>query len=273
MGKTNKKLTLDEVVQIADSLGYEVLDDEYINIKTLMNFKCKKCENIRKTSFDNLKRKVKCSNCNKKIPIKSSNKGRFLWTEENIKQWIRDNSNVKIISMEYNGVHSWLILECLDCGKQFKRKFENFKVNPTCQKCRDNPRRFSYEQIKYYIEIESGSECKLLETDESYREKWIAQPKMALCKIKFKCHCGNEFEQSFNGFKSGGKQECNECSLGRMERGRSYEEIKHFIEIESNSGLTLLSTEYKDNHTPLYLRCSCGNEFSRCFCRDKGDTI
>lgn len=162
-------------------------------------------------------------------------------------------------------------LKCKNCGELKDIKYKFFIYKPTrCLNCTSNANKLTYEQIKKYIEVESNSGCKLLETKESYKKKTKIQPQMSLCKIKFKCHCGNEFEQSFNSFKSVGKQECNECSLGRMKRGRSYEEIKHFIEIESNSGLILLSNDYKDNHTPLRLRCSCGNEFYRAFSEIKG---
>ena len=42
---------------------------------------------------------------------------------------------------------------------------------------------------------------------------------------------------------------------------KTIEEIRNYIEIESNSGCVLLSNEYKDNRTKLTIKCSCGNEF------------
>lgn len=177
----------------------------------------------------------------------------------------------ELLNESFSSVKEIAHLKCRLCGELKDIKYQYYIYKPTrCKNCTDSPKKYTYEQIKNYVEVESNSGCILLETEESYKEKTRLQPKMALCKIKFKCHCGNEFQQSFNGFKSGEKQECNECSLGRMERGRNYDEVKYFIEVESNSGLTLLSTEYKDNHTPLYLRCSCGNEFYRCFAEIKG---
>jgi hypothetical protein len=189
---------------------------------------------------------------------------------ENIKD-IALKQGFELLNDTFKSVKEIAHLKCVNCGAVKYIKYENFIYTPTrCKECTSNPRKLTYKQIKEYIEIKSNSGCKLLETEESYKEKTKLQPKMALCKIRFRCLCGNEFEQSFNTFKSGGKQECNECSFGRMERGRSYNEIKHFIEVESNSRLTLLSTEYKDNHKPLHLRCFCGTEFYRAFSEIKG---
>ena len=266
------KYTLETVKEISNELGYEVLDKEYVNARTTMHFKCTHCGGLRNTTFDNLQRKNRCKNCDRKISNKPFNeKGRLLWSKENIQNWIQDNSNLKIIDIEGEGCHAWLNLQCPECEHIFIRKFENFKVNPTCPKCRDNPRRFTYKQIKNYIEIESNSGCKLLETEESYKQKWLKQPKMALCKIKIQCHCGEEFEESFNTFISGiKKQECNVCSIGKKNQGYTYDDVRNYIEVESNSGCKLLSTEYISYHNNLHIQCHCGSDFYRSLAVFKG---
>lgn len=45
----------------------------------------------------------------------------------------------------------------------------------------------------------------------------------------------------------------------------TYKSVKHFIEVESNSGCKLLSTEYVNNKTKLYIQCHCGNRFYKNF--------
>lgn len=42
----------------------------------------------------------------------------------------------------------------------------------------------------------------------------------------------------------------------------TYEHVKNYIEIESESECKLLSEEYKGNKSPLDLMCSCGNKFT-----------
>jgi hypothetical protein len=51
-----------------------------------------------------------------------------------------------------------------------------------------------------------------------------------------------------------------------------YEEVKSFIEIESNSGCKLLTTreKYKTTKENLLIKCKCGNEFEVSFMRFKG---
>ena len=43
----------------------------------------------------------------------------------------------------------------------------------------------------------------------------------------------------------------------------TYEQVKAYIEVESNSGCKLLSKEYKHYHSKLHIECSCGNDFYR----------
>ena len=73
----SKKSTLEDVISIADKLGYEVLDKEYINTITEMGFKCKGCGIIRHTSFNNLKHRYDCENC-RNIKLRTLELERYL---------------------------------------------------------------------------------------------------------------------------------------------------------------------------------------------------
>lgn len=46
-----------------------------------------------------------------------------------------------------------------------------------------------------------------------------------------------------------------------MARKLTYKEVKHFIEVKSDSGCKLLSEEYIGSRSNLKLQCECGNEF------------
>ena len=157
-------------------------------------------------------------------------------------------------------------LKCLKCGEIKEIKYSALQQGKArCKNCGINPRRFTYEQIKRFVEIESNSDCRLNETEESYLAKCKENPKMALCKLSFICSCGGEFMASFNTFKSSNKRCCNKCSYEVTGRNisYSYEDVKHYIEVESESQCKLLSGEYKDYHTALHIQCSCGNDFYR----------
>ncbi|NCI19896.1 hypothetical protein EJM73_08280 [Clostridium botulinum] len=267
MGKKNKKYTIEEVKDFTKNKGYEVLDKKYVNIKTKMEFKCIKCGHIIIKSFDNFKNnKNNCPNCKLKKSNKLNKpKSQIIYTPEKIKKFVEENNIELIKILKGTGVYSQVLLKCKKCNHEFIRMFYVFKDKPSCPKCRVNPRRTKYEDIKKFVEIDSKSGCKFLETKESYKKKCLKEPKMALCKLKFQCKCGNEFEISFNTFKSGDKRKCNECSYKATGVGRryTYEEVKKYIEVESDSGCKLLSKTYEDNHKPLHLKCSCGNDFYR----------
>jgi len=112
-------------------------------------------------------------------------------------------------------------------------------------------RGFSYKEVKHFIEVESQSGCELI-------SKWYVKNSHPL---KIKCKCGSEFEVSLMAFKIGQRQ-CKKCN---GYNDWDYESVKKFIEIESESGCELLSTEYIKNTAKLILKCKCNNEFSLSF--------
>lgn len=58
------------------------------------------------------------------------------------------------------------------------------------------------------------------------------------------------------------KVKCSHCSGNAK---FSIEDMKHFIESESNSECKLLSSEVKNTQSKLDLKCQCGNEFTTTF--------
>ena len=170
-----------------------------------------------------------------------------------------------LLNDSFENINEIAHLKCRNCGELKDIKYKFFIYKPTrCLICTDNPNRYTYEKIKNYIEIESKSGCKLLETEDTYKEKTLLQPQMSLCKIKIQCHCGEEFEESFNSFNSGNKkQECNLCTIGRKLSSYTYNDVKNYIEIESKSGCKLLSTEYTGYHDNLHIQCTCGDDYFR----------
>jgi len=197
------------------------------------------------------------------------------YTIEMVKTYLEDY-NIDLMSTLWDkGVNSVVRLKCNDCNHEFEIKFCNFKYNPTCPKCRLNPKRTTYDEIKQFVEVESESGCKFLETEITYREKWILEPRMALCKLNFECKCGNPFKVDFNTFKGGNKRRCNKCTFDETGMGMryTYEDIKRYIEAESGSNCKLLSKTYEGNHKALHLECSCGNDFYRALAEFKGESL
>lgn len=119
--------------------------------------------------------------------------------------------------------------------------------------------RITYEYIKRFIEIESGSNGELLTKESDYTK--VAD------KIEIKCSCGEIFETSFVKFEKRNKRQCNRCSSDKLssERRLDYSYVKNFIDYESKSGCKLLSTNYKNTDDKLKIQCKCGNEFEANF--------
>lgn len=79
------------------------------------------------------------------------------------------------------------------------------------------------------------------------------------------CSCGNNFQKSWRDMRRTDNLCCKEC-LGKIQSERmafTYDEVKNYIEVDSNSGCKLLSEKYINAHQKLKLKCKCGNIFWR----------
>lgn len=91
-------------------------------------------------------------------------------------------------------------------------------------------RRWIYEEVKHYIEVESGSDCKLLSKEYINYDT----------KMGFKCKCGNEFEISYDKFLHQNKRQCNECGSKS-----SYKNRTKTTEQFKNEVYKLVGNEYR----------------------------
>jgi very-short-patch-repair endonuclease len=173
---------------------------------------------------------------------------------DEVKAFVKSNSDCELISGHYEGMHSPLKFRC-KCGNEFTASFSNFKFQNKrqCNECgrainNQGQHRLTIEFIKSYVE--QNSNCKLLSTE--YKNSRI--------KLKFECHCGNEFETTFGNFKNGKKQ-CNKCGhiINISKQRLTLEEIKYKVELISDC--KLLSKNYKNNQQKLKFQCGCGNIF------------
>jgi hypothetical protein len=118
-------------------------------------------------------------------------------------------------------------------------------------------RRLTYEEVKHFVEVKSGSGCKLL-SEEYFNSD---------SKMIFRCRCNNIFETTFDKFKSRNKRQCNKCARKKISKSQKlkYEEVKNFIEVESESGCKLISKTYSNANEKLLIQCACGNLFKTKF--------
>lgn len=176
---------------------------------------------------------------------------------------IESNSGCKLLSTNYNNVNEILKVKC-KCGNLFGVSLNKFKSynQQSCFKCNIiqsniNSAIKKYEQYKYYIE--SNSNCKMITSLDTLLHD-VENTNIAPSKYEFKIQCSecsNVFKTTMSRFKERNKTKCYDCSI--KDRSKSYEEVKQFIEEESNC--ILLSNEYIDCSTKLDLRCWCGKKF------------
>jgi len=227
----------------------KLLSNEYINYDTKLKLLCS-CGEEFYISFDKFKQgKHACNNCSNKL---SHDKQRFTYKE--IKEYIENNSECKVLSKEYKGAHDDLKLQC-NCGDTFYRSLNNFKSSKhnLCPKCTQeiitNYHRLDYKEVKNYIE---SFGCKLI--SETYVNNQMP--------LEIQCECGELFKRSLDVFKRNDSCHCEKCSniISSNKRRYGYEYIYNFIK---ETGCELL-TEYKENITldeKLKIKCHCGNIF------------
>lgn len=118
-------------------------------------------------------------------------------------------------------------------------------------------KKWTYEKIKYFVEVESNSSCELLSTNcEGLKDS-----------IDLRCKCGNPFTTKFKYFHSevNKKRQCDEC--GKMalinDKLLNILEIKDYV--DNNSLCTLITKEYNKSLQLLEFKCQCGTHFTRTF--------
>lgn len=199
-----KRYTIEDVKRfVEDNSDCKLLTDEYKNFETKMVFRCS-CGNLFETTFEKfkLRNKRQCNKCGRKKNTQKLN-------IEDVKRFIEieSNSGCKLISDIYVSAHQKLEIIC-KCGRLFSTSFNHFKsdVVRQCKICSEETRamkrRLNYDEIKYFIEVESGSGCKLL--SKTYKN--------SKTKIRIRCKCGNEFTTLFSIFRDYDKRECHVCS-------------------------------------------------------------
>jgi hypothetical protein len=109
--------------------------------------------------------------------------------------------------------------------------------------------RYSLEDIKRFVEIESDSGCLLTSTEKTDRGH---------IRVYLVCECGEPFVTDFYLFKTKGKRQCVHCNG----YSNSIEKIRKVAE---EKGCSVLSQTYVNNKTKMEFLCKCGESFTTTF--------
>jgi len=141
MGKT-VKLTYEFVRNFFEEQGCEMLDTEYKNARTHINYRCT-CGNVSKIIFDSFRRGHRCSKC---ASVKNRKKQTFSY------QYVFDcfkDRGCELLEDAYINAQTKMRYRC-SCGRINSVKFNNFQQGKGCWECGIKKRsgKNHYEWIK-----------------------------------------------------------------------------------------------------------------------------
>lgn len=187
------KHNIESVKQYFKDNGCTLLEHEYINCNTKMNYICS-CGNESEIRWNDFQKGCRCYFCRNK-KIKDSKKLDFNFVYNYFKE-----HGCELLETEYINNHTKMKYRC-KCGNISKIIFASFKKSKKCRECGmkklSEPRIYNYEYVYNYFKKQG---CELLEKD--YRSSKI--------KINYICSCGNPWKTSFEKFLRG--RRCIECA-------------------------------------------------------------
>lgn len=193
---SSQRLKLEDVRALAESKGFLLLDDFYINSKTKMNLKCEKGHVFQK-SVDNLRKKCGCPKC----------QGLAKPMIEEIQEFM-SQFQYTLLSEVYTNRSTKMSILCNN-EHQYLASWSQFKRGQRCPYCSGNKKYELYE-VKAYIE---KNNYKLIST----------LYKGAHAKLEMICPNGHEYSCSFHNFLSG--KRCSQC----VKISKGEEEIKRIL--------------------------------------------
>jgi hypothetical protein len=170
---------------------------------------------------------------------------------------VETGNGCKYISGDYENNTSLLLIKCA-CDNDFETSLAQFghANKKQCNLCGFSKKgwRYTYQDASDLIN-EYG--CKIITLEHEYVD--------STQKLKIECKCGNSFEKSLSLFryKNGGR--CRICYLDYLSEKSilSYEHVKEYIEVSSQSKCKLLTLEenYKNTRLPVLFQCECEETF------------
>lgn len=177
------------------------------------------------------------------------------WSIESVREYIESQSDCKLLSVRYINTDSKLEIMC-QCGRVFHKSFQEIRQldRKMCRECiLQNNSIYNIDNVKHFVEIESGSGCKLLSTVY----------KNVDTKMSFKCPCGEVFMVPYKHFQKG-KRICNPCAVSRrIQEHSSY--THEFVEQELEKLNFKLLSKYRNCKSSISISCANGHVFKRSF--------
>lgn len=246
-----RKFTFDQVRQIFEAAGFELLSASYTSSKEPLAYRCKRCGHKDTTRIEYVKAGNGCSNC------WEARRGQ---SRKHSLEFVRENfsdKELELLASKYTDSKTPLPYRCKKCGYKGRLRFNDLSNGSGCRQCgirrRASLRRLDFESINLDmdsrgIELLSkkseyvNSETKLLSRCKECRKVWRAR--------------AHDFRNTGTG--------CPNCGHKRGGRKRALTTAQAAQNL-AKLGITLLS-EYENSQKPIRVRFdACGHEVERTY--------
>ncbi len=191
--------SINQVQSLFQEKGFELLDDEYGNNKTLLNCQCNNCQHKLQVSYYDVRTGYKCPKCNN--IEEPSNK----FTYDHVKS-IFSSYGCTLLSKEYVNSKTLMDYICPN-GHEVKITLNHLQEDKKCKECSKQTRRMLRQvPIEEVKEIFAAEGCTLLENE--YKNNKTT--------MNFKCKCGLESTISLYYFKK--IKKCTDCKKKEAEK-------------------------------------------------------
>jgi len=231
-----RKLTYDEVKEVFESKGNQLISTTYEGNKIPLEYICD-CGKVDKKTINAFKNGSRCKKCGDK---KTANGLRMKL--EDLKQLLT-NENCELIG-EYENAQIPFKFKC-SCGEEGKIRLADFKKGARCKKCSIKKRVETKQKNNNY-----AKQYQVLFENEGY--KMLSPYVKAAERVEVECPKGHKVKITPANFKTGYR--CGECSPSKK---KTYKEVLEFFESEN---FKLISKEYKEAFTILQAICPKGHE-------------
>lgn len=219
----NTKYTYAEMSLFFKKANCELLESTYKNAHQPLKFRCE-CGSISAIRWNSFRDGGRCANCSKtKQPCFVEVKNMF------------EKHGCLVLETEYVNSRDPMKFKC-KCGNVHQKGYYAFCQHPFCNQC-GKTNKLSHSEVS---EIYQKHNCELLEDYQT-----LAMP------MKFKCKCGRIDRSAFAKFRR--SPQCRTCSGRHI---YSYDEV---VKLFHDNKCTLLETTYKNVHSKMKYKCTCGN--------------
>lgn len=237
IGSGKQKLCIDDIRAYYKEQNCELLEGNYINSTTKMEYRCS-CGNLDCKTWDHFRSGQRCKDCARE---KKKNKLKFKYDEVEL---IYKEQGCVLLEKLYENNHQKLKFKC-HCGKiEEDLTLKQFKSYKQCKDCCN----ILYYNKNKVIDIFKSNNCTLIIDDYINNQQ----------KVEYICPCGNIEETTIHNFIHSIYKRCKQCTYEIVGENIAldFEFVKSYFE---DQGCKLLSTEYIKNSIPLDYICSCGN--------------